>query len=79
MRWIPRIFTGHLKETGETYWQHQRYAMLTSLKLIKWGMMLWIHSIFPFLYTTTASRGLIKLSDEMKERSRGSKIDDQGW
>ena len=76
MKGLLRLFTEHPKETGETYWQHQRYAMLVSLKLIKWGVMLWIHSIFPLLYTTAASRGLIKLSDEMKERCSRRKRDD---
>lgn len=76
MNRIYLLFTKHPHDVGESYWAHQRYAIWTALRLAHVGWMLCVHSIFPFLYTSTASKGLIRLSNEIIDRAQGDKRHD---
>ena len=70
MKNLAQLFIEHPHEVGESYWSHQRYAAWVALRISWVALMLCIHAIFPFLYTTAASRGLIKLSEEIRVRSQ---------
>lgn len=52
---LKKIFTAHLESTGETYFEHMLWALIYSASLIVAGAACAIHSIFPFLFTRTAS------------------------
>ncbi len=56
----------HLKEVGETYWQHLKCAILFSGVLLCLSIVCAIHAFFPELFKTTVSDRLTKLVDEMK-------------
>ena len=62
------IFTKHPKEVGETYLEHMFNAFRYSLTFLFLSMVALIHSIFPFLFTNTASCVVQEMADHMKER-----------
>ena len=75
MRWLKNLITqpwiNHPHAIGETYWQHLLYALLTSLKVILAGFMLLVHAFFPFLFVTTGSKILCKITDKIRIRKGG--------
>ena len=66
-------FTAHPASVGETYLQHMRFAFRFGTRMATGGIAAVIHSIFPFLCVTTASR----INDELVElraASRGRSV-----
>jgi hypothetical protein len=61
-------FTAHPTAVGETYLQHLRFAMRFGVRMLTGGAAATIHSVFPFLFVTTASR----ISDELVEMRAAS-------
>jgi hypothetical protein len=46
----------HLQETGTTYLQHAQLAIFNSFRLFCASCILFIHALFPFLFTKTTSK-----------------------
>jgi len=70
---MPNPFTAHPASVGETYVQHFRFASRFGLRMLTGGAAAAIHSVFPFLFVTTASR----INDElvqMRAASRGRSV-----
>ncbi len=70
---MPNPFTAHPASVGETYTQHLRFAFRFGCQMLAGGAAAVIHSIFPFLFVTTASR----INDELVEiraRSHGRRV-----
>ena len=65
---IYNPFTKHPKSVDETYFEHMRCAFKFFYKLLGLSLAALVHAIFPFLFQTTASRGVKKLNDCMKDR-----------
>ena len=66
-------FTAHPASVGETYLQHMRFASRFGSRMLTGGLAALIHSVFPFLCVTTASR----INDELVElraSSRGRRV-----
>jgi hypothetical protein len=66
-------FTAHPTAVGETYLQHFCFAFRFGTRMLAGGAAATIHSVFPFLFVTTASR----ISDElvaMRAASRGRTV-----
>ena len=66
-------FTAHPASVGETYLQHMRFAFRFGSRMLRGGIAALIHSVFPFLCVTTASR----INDELVElraASHGRKV-----
>ena len=66
-------FTAHPASVGETYLQHFAFAFRFGTRMLTGGAAATIHSLFPFLFVTTASR----ISDElveMRAASRGRSV-----
>ena len=61
-------FTKHPKEVNETYLEHMWCAVKFYCKLTILSYAAIIHAVFPFLFQTTASSGVKKLNDCMKDR-----------
>ena len=61
-------FTKHPKEVNETYFEHMKCAFKFFCTLLKLSLAALIHSVFPFLFKTTASNGIKKLNDCMQNR-----------
>ena len=59
---MTNLFTAHPSSVGETYAQHGRFALLFGARMTLGGLAAMVHALFPFLFVTTASRALDKLS-----------------
>jgi len=59
----------HLREAGESYVQHLRFAVGVGLMLMAAGLACIIHGIFPGFCTRTASRTVDELRRLFAERS----------
>jgi len=66
-------FTAHPASVGETYLQHMRFAFRFGSRMLSGGAAAVIHSIFPFLFVTTASRINDELV-EMRANSHGRRV-----
>ena len=62
------LFTKHPKSVDETYFEHMKCAFKFFYTLLGLSIAALVHAIFPFLFQTTASRGVKKLNDCMKDR-----------
>ena len=66
-------FTEHPASVGETYLQHMRFAFRFGSRMLTGGVAAVIHSVFPFLCVTTASRINDQLV-ELRASSHGRKV-----
>jgi len=61
-------FTDHPSKVDETYFEHMKCAFKFFYTLFGLSFAALIHSVFPFLFEFTASDGIKKLNDCMKNR-----------
>ena len=59
----------HLREAGEGYWQHFRFATTFGLLAMAAGLAAVIHALLPGLCTHTASRIVRHLGQLLEDRS----------
>jgi len=64
------IFTKHPEEVGETYLEHMYNAVRYSLTFLLLFFVALIHSIFPFLFTKTASCVVQEMAKHMEKREK---------
>jgi len=62
------IFTKHPNQVSETYLQHMLKAFSFSFKLLLMSFQAFLHALFPFLYVTTVSEKIEKMSNVLKKR-----------
>ena len=67
---MTNVFTKHPKEVGETYLEHMFNAVRFSLTFLLLFVVALIHSIFPFLFTKTASCVVQEMAKHMEEREK---------
>lgn len=60
----------HLREAGEGYWQHFRFAATFGLLALAAGIAALIHAIIPGMCTHTASRIVRHLGQLIEDRSK---------
>ena len=65
---IRHLFTEHPSSLGETYPQHMRASLSYAVPLLGAAMAAFVHAVFPFLHTTTASAAVKRLYDRMNRR-----------
>ncbi|QQS11999.1 MAG: hypothetical protein IPK81_21125 [Rhodospirillales bacterium] len=63
-------FTAHPRAVGETYAQHLGMASGFGLRMIAGGVACLLHGLLPFLFTTTGSRAIRALHDDMVSHRR---------
>ena len=68
MNKIKKLFTDHPHSMDETYFQHLICAASYGLRMIFAGFAAIIHSIFPFLFETTASDLAKEITGDVKSR-----------
>ena len=61
-------FTKHPNDVNETYWEHMKCAFKFFYKLLGLSLAALVHSVFPFLFEFTASNGVKKLNNCLKNR-----------
>lgn len=62
------FFSRHIKESGESYFEHFLFSASIACWIIYIGFMHLIHSIFPFLFATKAGKNIKKINDIMQKR-----------
>ena len=67
---MTNIFTKHPKEVGETYLEHMFNAVRFSLTFLLLFVVALIHSIFPFLFTRTASCVIQEMARHIEKREK---------
>lgn len=67
---LKNLFLNHPKSYNETYSIHFKIAIKIGIKLILAGMACVIHSIFPFIFKTTASDTVRDINNLMQERAK---------
>lgn len=60
----------HLRQAGEGYWQHFRFATTFGLLAAAAGVAAIIHAVVPAICTHTASRIIRHLAQLLEDRSR---------
>ena len=65
---IYNPFTKHPKSVDETYFEHMKCAFKFFYTLFGLSFAALVHAVFPFLFEFTASSGVKKLNDCMKDR-----------
>ena len=61
-------FTDHPSKVDETYLEHMKCAFKFFYTLLGLSLAALVHSVFPFWFENTASNGIKKLNDCMKDR-----------
>tara|TARA_Y100000817_G_C16451964_1_gene365416 strand:+ start:158 stop:406 length:249 start_codon:yes stop_codon:yes gene_type:complete len=77
MNKIKKIFTEHPHSIGETYFEHLICAAGYGLKMIFVGFAAIIHSVFPFLFETTASDLAKEITGDVDSRKDEGVIQEQ--
>ena len=68
MNKIKKLFTEHPHSMDETYFEHLICAAGYGMRMIFAGFAAIIHSIFPFLFETTASDLAREITGDVKSR-----------
>jgi len=67
---FKKLFIDHPHQGGETYLQHLAFTARMTIELFCIGAALIIHGLFPFLFETTASRGINRLHEIVTARAQ---------
>ena len=67
---MTNIFTKHPEEVGETYLEHMYNALRYSFTFLLLCVVAFIHSIFPFLFTKTASCVIQEMARHIEKREK---------
>lgn len=62
------LFTRHLNQAGEKYFEHFLFAFSIALWLIFTAFSLMIHAILPFLFVFTGSNNINKINQLLQKR-----------
>ena len=65
---MKNLFKDHPSKVNETYFEHMKCAFKFFYTLLGLSIAALVHAVFPFLFEHTASRGVKKLNDCMKDR-----------
>ena len=65
---LKHLFTEHPSSLGETYREHMRASLSYAVPLLGAALAAFVHAVFPFLHTTTASTAVKRLYDRMNRR-----------
>ena len=65
-------FTRHPHSIGETYLEHMKIALSTSIKIQLVVLTIVVHAILPFLFEHTGSDELNKINKELQGRKNNA-------
>lgn len=60
-----RLFTDHPRSVGESYAEHLCFACTFGARMVRGGVACFLHGFLPFLFTTTGSRMVLRLHEQM--------------
>ena len=58
----------HLKDVTMTYAEHWMFAWILALKLFLLSLIALVHGILPFIFLSTTSDGIKKLTHDLDQR-----------
>jgi hypothetical protein len=65
---LSKLFTAHPRAAGEGYLEHMAFALGFSGRLFRAAFAALIHGFVPGLCETTASRTVLSMNDELRDR-----------
>jgi hypothetical protein len=65
---FQRWFLEHPQSVGETFFEHQRTALIFSATLLGAGIRCLVHALIPCLFERSASRAIAQLYERMNRR-----------
>ncbi|NML46981.1 hypothetical protein HHL11_24770 [Ramlibacter sp. G-1-2-2] len=65
-----KAFTEHPRSVGESYWEHMGASLSFAGAMLAGAGAAFVHSVFPFLLTSTGSRIITRLHDRMVANRR---------
>lgn len=68
MQHLDRLFFAHPRSVGESYLQHNAFALRIAGRLLVAGMAALVHAIVPCLCETTASRIVLAMHADIAAR-----------
>ena len=70
---IARLFLDHPRNVGETYMEHQAFALGFSMRMFAAAFAALIHALLPFAFEKTASSIVREMVAEMDRRGQPAK------
>jgi hypothetical protein len=67
---IAKAFLDHPNSVGESYFEHQMFALRFAGRLFMAASAALIHAFLPFAFESTASRSIMQMSEEIAARRR---------
>ena len=68
MEKLKKLFTDHPNQMGESYIEHFICASMYGVRMVFAGLAASIHSIFPFIFQTTASDLAKEITGDVRTR-----------
>jgi uncharacterized protein DUF6356 len=68
MQILDRVFLAHPRTVGESYLEHNAFALRIATRLLLAGSAALVHSIIPCLCETTASRIILAMNADIVAR-----------
>ena len=65
---IARLFLHHPRQVDESYLEHAIFAGRIALRMLGAATAAFVHALIPAMFEKTASRIVLELSEEMRER-----------
>jgi len=62
---LKRMFLDHPTALGETYFEHQKYALSFAAAMFCGAVACFLHGLIPAAFTTTGSRTVVRLHERM--------------
>ena len=66
---LRRLFLDHPRSTGESYFEHQRYALTFASWMLLGSIACFVHSLIPGTFLITGGRIVSKLHERMLLKS----------
>ena len=77
MEKLKKLFTDHPNEMGESYIDHFFCASIYGVRMVLAGFAAIIHSLFPFIFQTTASDLAKEITGDVRTRISEPEVAEQ--
>jgi hypothetical protein len=71
---LDRLFVAHPRSVDESYFEHMRFALSFSVRLLGAGLAALVHAFVPCLFETTASRMIKAMHARIANRGAAAPV-----
>lgn len=71
---LDRLFLAHPRSVDESYFEHMRFALSFSVRLLGAGLAALVHAFVPCLFETTASRMIKSMHARIVNRGAAAPV-----